>query len=339
MVADGNRPHLRLLPLRRRARLSARGEGGRRRLLLRAGRRAAVRLHGRDAGALRHRRAPVRGHSPVDPPAAGRPGGRHRAAVRGVRRGERRCGRDRVGGRPARHPDHAALRVQQGPHFRHHLRGRLARHHHPAVGGGGHPRSGGRRVGGRPVRRHAVPGTAARAVLRALHPGAVHAEARGRAAPAAERRRSAPGPAHLHHRDGHDAAAGAHLLGARHDHARLGNAYRGGGDGRHRHRHPDRRIWPVQRRHPARSVHEDAPGDGHDPDHSARRDHVRRRVRRARRDQRRGRAAGSGEPLRDRDHLHPAVHRLHRRLRARPDLHRADHHPGGGRGAAQDGRR
>ena len=54
----------------------------------------------------------------------------------------------------AHDPDHAALRLRQGTHLGRHLRGRLARHDHPAVGGRGRDRPARRRFGRRHPLRH-----------------------------------------------------------------------------------------------------------------------------------------------------------------------------------------
>ena len=134
------------------------------------------------------------------PAAARRTRRRYHRDVRHFRRFYRGDRRHRNRGRLARHPGDDEVRLRPRPDLRHDLRRRLARHHHPALGGGGDPRPGRRRLGGRPLRRHDLPRPADGRALRGLHPGAVHARPRRRAAPAARRRRAGPARETAHHR-------------------------------------------------------------------------------------------------------------------------------------------
>ena len=195
-----------------------------------AARDPAVHLHGRDAGALAHRRGPARDDGPPVRLVAGRPRHLGRAGRRAARGRQGRGRRDRRHHRADHAAHHAAPRLRQAPRRRHGggdrdaranpaARDRAGAARRPAqqfVSGGpacqGHLRAG-VRVGERPVRRRARAGADA---CGALYP--VSRRGRGRAA----RRRSAD-PA----RSGSAARSGARRAGRGRD-GRAGAADRRG---------------------------------------------------------------------------------------------------------------
>ena len=231
-----------------------------------AGRRAAVRLHGGDAGAREDRRSAPRDHGPAVRPAARRTGperGFRRHAAGGVDRHRRRHGGDHGRAQPA---DHAARRLRSEAGDGDDQRVGNPGPDHPAVDRAGPPgrrpagrlRRGAARyrqlgagagLGDRPVRRRLRPGDDPGGLLHGLDPGP--GGPRPGELPGPDRRRRARGRARAQGGDGALAAGPSDPRRPRLDPGRRRDADRGR-RGRLRRRAPARRArraWREDRGH------------------------------------------------------------------------------------------